>query len=89
MPRKNKDDEFILSAGEISTYILCPENWRLNQIENIKPKQSRESKEGTVEHQSWTKELNDAIYYTWASRIIILLMFLIVIVYIFTRGLAR
>ena len=49
MPRQNEYGKFILSAGEISTYEVCPEAWRLSHVQKAGQNQEtpKKSKEGT------------------------------------------
>lgn len=86
MPRKNKDGKYILSAGEISTFVLCPESWRLSKVENKRVLITENSKKGTLDHKKWEKDLDLAKKFTWASRVIVLLIVIIIIIYITSKG---
>ena len=35
MPRKNEYGKYIFAAGEVSSFVICPEAWRLNYMEQI------------------------------------------------------
>lgn len=62
MPRANKDGKFIISAGEVGQYAVCPEAWRLKMIEKVMAEQSELSAEGQRLHDEWSKRVDDAAH---------------------------
>ena len=83
MPRLNSFGKYILSAGEISSYIVCPKSWHLEYVENQKPKHEKSKQEGSKLHVEWLIRANEALFFTWGTRLIIYMLMLIILVYIF------
>ena len=75
MPRKNRDGKFILSAGEIGSYTLCPEAWRLANLERrTSGPRSDESKMGNKLHDVWAKGHDDVVFLTFGVKLVITLI---------------
>ena len=81
MARKNAYGKYILSAGEVASYVVCPEAWRLNCRSDVDPILSPSVREGTRLHEEWTQSLKEAMYFT--SRVRVLLMLIIITVTVF------
>ena len=77
---------YTLTAKEIATYIVCPESWRLRFIAK-KMNSNSDDKPAKFKKQygDWLQDFDAARKLTWASRTIIFLMILIIIVYLFSR----
>ena len=80
MPRKNKDEKFILAAGEIAHYTVCPEAWRLSMIEKKETLTDPAKITGRDLHQVWAKDYHDSIFFTRSVRLIIEILLLLVLV---------
>lgn len=83
MARKSNYNRYILSAGEIGAYTVCPESWRLSAIEKVKTSHDQSSTRGIELHKSWARSYEDAIYFGRAARALLLLMLLCIAIYIF------
>jgi hypothetical protein len=53
MARKNEYGRYILSAGEVGAFTVCPEAWRLKMIERASFSAPRSTVEGEILHQEW------------------------------------
>ena len=83
---KQSQEDYSLTAKEIATYIVCPESWRLRFIaKKINSDSNEKPAELKKQYRDWLQDFDAARKLTWASRTIIFLMILIVIVYIFSR----
>lgn len=76
MPRKNTYGKFIFSAGEIATYSVCPESWRLMVMEGKKQKKNQHMKSGSALHDSWASEYFESVVLIKGIRITLLLIVL-------------
>lgn len=85
MARKNAYGKYILSAGEIGAYTVCPEAWRLNQLDEVEAEVSPRAKAGNRLHQEWAEGYEEAAYLNRHFRLIILLILLAISIYIFTH----
>ena len=61
MARKNKDGKYIISAGEVGVYTVCPEAWRLQYVQKKTIAESENISEGRRLHTGWAKDYTDAI----------------------------
>lgn len=71
MPRLTKNGDYILTAGEIAAYVVCPESWRLgyfdaaNKVRSqlIVPEKIRsQMREGEQLHSKWANNLETYVY---------------------------
>ncbi|MCB0334672.1 MAG: hypothetical protein KDD62_00160 [Bdellovibrionales bacterium] len=74
MPRKNEYGKYIFAAGEVSSFVICPEAWRLNYMEQVDKIIVPQVKEGDVLHKQWSDDIKDAAYFTRCIRQLVLLM---------------
>ena len=85
MARKNEYGKYILSAGEIGAYTVCPEAWRLNNVVKVTTQKSLERIErGNALHQEWAKNYDEAIYFTRHIRLIVSLVILTILIFLLT-----
>ena len=82
MARKNSYGKYILSAGEISSYTVCPQAWRLNLESDVKPVHSETVDEGNRLHEEWTRSFQDAMYFTRSIKLILLLTVLTILFFL-------
>lgn len=80
MPRKNKDGKFILAAGEIAHFTVCPEAWRLSVIEKKETLQDPSHSEGRELHRVWAKDYDESIFFSRSIRLIIEVILLLILV---------
>ncbi len=84
MPHPDKNPDFILSAGEIGAYTVCPEAWRLRRLHPPRQK-SAAAKEGLQRHEEWSRNLEEALYLAKSSRIISMLLLLAIVILLLVR----
>ena len=82
MARKTDYGKFILSAGEIGAYTVCPEAWRLRILEQVKARRAESSKEGQVMHHEWARTYEEVIYLGKKFRLLATLLVSAAVVYI-------
>jgi hypothetical protein len=83
MPRKTKYGKVMFSAGEISTYVLCPEAWRLSQVEGVALLKSQHAKKAEGLHREWQAAYMDSIFLTRSVRYILYLIIMLLLVTLF------
>ena len=79
MPRKNSDGKYVISAGDVASYTVCPMSWALEQ-QGVKKDFGNASKEGLELQKEWKRGFNDAVFFTRSVNLIIALIILIVLV---------
>jgi hypothetical protein len=86
MPRKTKYGKVMFSAGEVSTYVLCPEAWRLSQVERVTQLKSQHAKKAEGMHKEWQAAYLDSIFFTRSVRYVLylIIMLLLVTLFVFT-----
>ena len=80
MPRKNKDGKFILAAGEIAHFTVCPEAWRLSMIEKKETLEDPSQLVGRELHKEWAKDYDESIFFSRSVRLIIEIILLLILV---------
>ena len=81
MTRRSSDGSFIISAGEVGSYSVCPEAWRLQAIQGVRPSSSDGlSAQGTKLHDDWAASFSEAVYLQHAIRLVLLLIMLTVLI---------
>jgi cell division protein FtsX len=80
LAKLNEFGKYILSAGEIATYTVCPESWRLSKEEETTIIHTKGIDEGIRLHKEWKKTLDEANKF---SRSIILLIILFILTVLF------
>lgn len=88
MARKNEYGHYILSAGEIASYSVCPQSWKLNYIDETKSLYTPSIQEGNKLHKEWTKEVDEAMYFTRTSTGLKYLIFVLIILFFTLRFMA-
>ena len=74
MARKNSYGKYILSAGEIGSFTVCPEAWFLKECQQVQPVYTDSMKEGMEQHRAWESSLDDAVYFSRSVKLIIFLI---------------
>ncbi|MCB0353577.1 MAG: hypothetical protein KDD64_08640 [Bdellovibrionales bacterium] len=63
MPRKGSLGKYIFSAGEIGAFVVCPESWRLSNLELVKTKkQKARVEEGQKLHEEWAETYGESVF---------------------------
>lgn len=77
MPQLSPNGKYILSAGEIASYTVCPEAWRLVSVVKIRPVGAKESEElGQELHQEWAALYDQSVFLKRGARLILILTML-------------
>lgn len=80
-----RDGQYIITAGEISAYTVCPEQWRLTYLESATKSKDSNVKKGKELHRDWADKYDESIFLARSVRLIFMLiliaigLFLIVI----------
>ncbi len=74
--KRRSDGKYILSAGEIASYTVCPEAWRLSREQAVTPLHVKSVEEGSRLHKEWTRSMQDAAYFSRGVRLILMMAFL-------------
>ena len=82
MTRKSEEGLHILSAGEIATYVVCPEAWKLTYLDKTDTIQTESKKRGQNLHDKWNVDVHEAFYFTQSIKLIVLLIFLSLLVFV-------
>lgn len=80
MARKNEYGRYILSAGEIGAFTVCPESWRLRSVQKAKAIFDQRKNDGKALHKTWAKDYEDAVYLSYGARVALGLILLVVLV---------
>ena len=76
MARKSPYGKFILSAGEVGSFTVCPEAWRLKAVEKKKRITDTDELVGIKLHDDWARGHEEVIFLTRGVRIVIFLILL-------------
>jgi hypothetical protein len=71
MVHKNPYGKIMLSAGEVGSYTVCPEAWRLEIIKKVKPIYTENIEQGEELHKEWSADFDEAMYFTTSIKLII------------------
>lgn len=74
MARRGAGGKFILSAGEIGAYTVCPEAWRLQKVERVKPAYSETIREGEEAHAEWARTYDKGVLLVRDAKILLFLL---------------
>jgi len=85
MPRISETGQFILAAGEVGEFTVCPESWRLRQLSNAQKMRHPNVKRGHELHRQWAKTYDEAVYIRHNARLLIVLILLAIIAHLLTK----
>jgi hypothetical protein len=85
MPRRSKDGNYILSAGEIGSFVVCPEAWRLRMVERVHITATESVQIGKKLHAEWVRRFDQATYLRFGSVIILGLMIMAIGLHLLLR----
>lgn len=71
MPYKNSYGKWIIPAGEVGQYAICPESWRLKMIRRVERALPEEQAQGEVKHEEWSSEVDKAFHLRQGLQLII------------------
>lgn len=82
MARRSSDGTYIISAGEVGSYTVCPEAWRLQIVEGAQQTDppTESSARGSELHESWASDLSEAVDLHRTIRLLLLLILLSVLI---------
>jgi hypothetical protein len=82
----NGSNKIILSAGEISSYIVCPEAWRLGRLHGdagAARGSTDRTKRGREMHASWADRVDEARYLLLGIRVLLYLLILAILILVY------
>ena len=74
MARKNEFGKYILSAGEVGAFTVCPEAWRLKMVEKVKGTRASSADEGLKLHAEWAEKYTEAEWLREGAMFVIALI---------------
>jgi len=81
MARRTIYGRHIISAGEIGSYTVCPEAWRLRTVQRVRRSDSPTASAGEKMHRDWAQTYEEAVYLSRSVRVMVLLIILTIIIY--------
>lgn len=82
MAKKTNYGRYILSAGEIGSYTVCPEAWRLKTIAGAKRAQLGTEAAGKELHQAWASSYADVVHLSRSMKLTAALILVAIILYV-------
>lgn len=82
MAKRNREGKFVIAAGEVGQYTVCPEAWRLKVVQRVIAEQSEASIEGEKLHTKWSKNLDSAVHLGQGIRFLLALVITILVIVI-------
>ena len=87
MNQEQKPRRVIFAAGEVGTYVLCPESWRLKYRQQEKPAKrsvtsTTQVSRGQEAHRAWTRNFDEALFLKRNVKLILALILLAIAMYI-------
>lgn len=80
--RKSKETgRYILSAGEIGAYTVCPESWRLRSIAKKASTHTESAVLGKKLHAEWAEGIDESVYLSKRVRTLLILLLLTTFAY--------
>lgn len=73
MPQIGPNGGYIFSAGEISSYTVCPEAWRLVSVEKVNTITGENENLGQELHHEWANLYDQAVFFKRGARLILML----------------
>ena len=82
MAKKTKNGGFIINAGEIGGYTVCPEAWRLWAMANVTPIETSRTHQGRELHREWASNYSEVLQLSRYTKHLLLLLALAVVAYL-------
>ena len=73
MAHLSKDGRFIISAGEVAAYTVCPESWRLRTVAKVSTSNEANIAKGKELHKKWVENFDESLYLARNARLVLLL----------------
>jgi hypothetical protein len=86
MARKTEYGKYIISAGEVGAYTVCPESWRLRNVEQVRTSRETSSTDGRLLHQEWAKAYEEFVYLGRKAHLIVVLLVTAAVVYLLLQS---
>lgn len=86
MARKNDYGRWIISAGEIGAYIVCPEAWRLKSIAGVRAQKSPTSTVGRELHQEWARKVEESYTFARLARMALTILTGAIVIFFLVRS---
>jgi hypothetical protein len=79
------EPKIILSAGEVSTYVVCPEAWRLERElgSSGNRQDTKRALQGKQLHANWAENVNEARHLLYGVRLILYLVILAILTLVY------
>jgi hypothetical protein len=76
-----REPKTILSAGEVATYVVCPEAWRLEREQGSSGMRepTKRTLEGKQLHANWAETVDEARHLLFGVRLILYLVVLAIL----------
>ena len=72
MPSKRPDGQFIIAAGEVADFTVCPRAWWLkHKSDQREHDQSFLSAAGVISHRFWAQRVDDLLALAWRTKFVI------------------
>lgn len=81
MAKKSATGKFIISAGEIGSYTVCPEAWRLKVLEGVERFAASSVVKGDKLHREWAKNYDEAAYLSRGLKVLLLMVVFAIVIY--------
>ena len=86
MATKQSDGSFIIAAGEVGAYTVCPESWKLKWIDREKGVTAPASQQdGVALHRAWSQLFEESLLFSRWIRIIATLLCAATLVFLLIR----
>ena len=83
MARTDSEGNVIISAGEVATYVVCPEAWRLEVSQGRAGRNSSRSNRGRKLHALWAYNIDEAHHLLVGVRVLLYLLVTAILVLFF------
>ena len=70
----SKDGKAIITAGEVGSFTVCPEAWRLTAVKRRRPLVESSVTQGQAKHEEWVEGCDESLYLARSARLIVLLL---------------
>ncbi len=91
MPKKGKDGQNILTAGEVGAYTVCPKSWYLSEVKKLESRSIKDSdqkkrvRSGNRLHREWSETLDSASTLMRTMKFILLLVLLSILLFLISQ----
>lgn len=86
MARKTEYGKYIISAGEVGAYTVCPESWRLRVVEQVRASRENNSQAGRTAHADWAKAYEEVVYLGKKAHLVFVLLVTAAVIYLIIQS---